>query len=96
MTSSPGYLEAVQQISCIAGAVYFFRTKRRFSLLGNSAQCVYDDVNNLHSTGAGCHCKTASHLTAFAFHNTFGRTSINVLLNNQQSRSAILGFELQV
>ena len=31
------------------------------------------------------HDKTASHLTAFIAHNTFGQTRINVLLDNQKS-----------
>jgi len=34
---------------------------------------------------AGRHDKTASHLTAFLAHNTFGQSRINVLLDNQKS-----------
>jgi len=49
-----------------------------------SAQCGYDDLNNLH-TAAGRHDKTALHLKAFLAHNTFGQTRINVLLDNQKS-----------
>jgi len=52
------------------------------------------DVNNLHSTGAWCHDKTASHWTTFVAHITFVQTSINVLLGNQQR--TILGLDLQL
>jgi len=50
----------------------------------SSVLCSYGDLNNLH-TAAGRHDKTASHLTAFFAHNTFGQTRINVLLDNQKS-----------
>jgi len=50
----------------------------------------------MHSTGTGCHDKTAFHLTAFIAHNTFDQISINVLVDNQQSCPAIPGFELQL
>jgi len=54
------------------------------SSVWSSAQFGYDDLNNLH-TAAGCHDKTASHLTAFLAHNAFGQTRINVLLDDQKS-----------
>jgi len=89
--SSTGYVEALQQTSCIAGRVHFF-SKKDCSIC-SSPQCGYDDLKNLHSTAARCHDKTASHMTAFVAHSTFGQTRINVLLDNQ--RSTILGFEQQ-
>ena len=49
----------------------------------NSAQCGYDDLNNLH-IAVGRHDKTASHLTALLAHNTFGQIGINLLLDNQK------------
>ena len=57
---------------------------KKESSVWSSAQCGYDDLNNLH-TAAGRHDKTASHLTAFLAHNTFGQTRINVLLDNQKN-----------
>jgi len=55
---------------------------KKESSIWSSAQCGYDDLSNLH-TAAGRH-KTASHLTAFLAHNTFGQTRMNVLLDNQK------------
>ena len=57
---------------------------KKESSVWSSAQCGYDDLNSLH-TAAGRHDKTASHLTVFLAHNTFGQTRINVLLDNKKS-----------
>jgi len=68
----------------------FFLTK---VLQSRSAQCRHDNVNNLQSTGAGCHDKTVSHFTGFVPH-TFGQTRLCCWTIKKVC--LILGFQLQL